>query len=127
MNITLKIRLLVIFAVLLFWVSHWLDASIPEDGIDPPWIIVGIIIMLVKTLPLWMFAFIVRDGGIKVNQYLSFAALFYALIGFWNAFGEPILLGVMQLVTTSYLLWILTKSGQVSKKEFKEKKKQEQL
>jgi len=120
-----RIRMLVLLSVLLFWTSHWMGAVIPEGGIRTDWVLFGIILMLIKTLPLWIFVFLVKDDSIKVNQYLTFAATFYALVGFWNAFGHLYYLGYLQMAVTCYLLWILVKMGRETKKAFKAQKQAE--
>lgn len=119
------IRILVLLSVLLFWTSHWMGAHIPDGGIRTDWVLFGIILMLIKTLPLWIFVFLVKEGRVKINQYLTFAATFYALVGFWNAFGELYYLGYAQIATTCYLLWILVIMGRQTKIAFKAQKKAE--
>ena len=122
MNIYQRIKALTLVTTLLFWLHHWMGVSVPEGGLTPVWVAVGIVFMLVKTAPLWPFVLLIKDNDVKIVQYLSFSMVFYALLAFWNLLGTQLWLGAAQLIVTCITLYIIVGFGRGTKKAFKAQK-----
>ncbi len=122
MNIYQRLKALTLLTTLLFWLDHWLPVAVPEEGLTAAWVIVGIVVMLVKTAPLWPFVILIKDNDVKIVQYLSFSMVFYALLAFWNMLGETLWLGALQLIVTCITLYIIVGFGRGTKKAFKAQK-----
>ena len=122
MTIYQRLKQLVLVTTLAFWTQHWFDAITPEGGETLAWFAAGIFIMLVKTAPLWPFYFLIKEGDVKIVQWLSFAMVFYGLLAFWNMLGQHSILGALQLGLVCYTLYLIVGFGRITKKAFKAEK-----
>ena len=122
MTIYQRLKQLVLVTTLAFWTQHWFDATSPEGGENFAWFAVGLLAMLIKTLPLWPFYFLIKEGDVKIVQWLSFAMVFYGLMAFWNMLGVYSYLGGLQLALVCYSLYLIVGFGKKTKKAFKAEK-----
>lgn len=108
-----------ILAVAVFWITHWWGRSPSENIALGQWIVSGLLIMLAKTLPLWLFLFLIKPGQIKAVNYLTFACLFYGLVAVMNLLSGYWLVGLVQLMVISWLFWLTLVLGRQVKKAAK--------
>ena len=81
------------------WTINWTYQPSAEAIGFGPWLIAGILVMLGKTLPLWLFLFLLPGRKMKTINYLTFVALFYILVGAWNLFDPYWFLGLFELLS----------------------------
>ncbi|WP_428243695.1 hypothetical protein [Gynuella sp.] len=112
--------------LLLYWTQHWWGKTLPENADTAQWLIAGLFIMIVKTVPLLIFVVWLFRPSIKAISYLDFALIFYFLVSLMSLLGTRSPFALAQLVLISYALWHCVKVGRVAKKAFKAKQKSTQ-